>query len=134
MTIRFSIDLGVNTLKGVLTLRNDDLLVEWRRYDMMDAPKGDMDSITIPFTDIAAISIRKRLILNPVVEVVAKSASTFAPMPLPAGDLATLRAVVSRKDRANAALWDAEATLKIAEALPGGLPPGSSRGQLPDNS
>ena len=137
MTLGFSIDLGVNTLKGVLTLRQDDLLVEWRRYDMMDVPKGNLDSIAIPFSDIATISIRKRLILNPVVEVVAKSASTFASMPLPAGDLSTLRATVSRKDRANAALWDAEATLKIAEAMPGnGMDrelPGSSRGQLPDS-
>jgi len=129
MTLRFSIDLGVNTLKGVLTLRKDDLLVEWRRYDMMEVPKSPLESLSIPYGDIASIDIKKRKVLRPIVEVVAKSASTFASMPLPAGDLSTLRATVSRKDRSHAALWDAEATLRIAEALPGGQPPSS----LPDS-
>ena len=53
-------------------------------------------------------------------------------MPLPAGDLATLRAVVSRKDRPQVGLWDAEATLRLAESMTGGELGGPSHKELPE--
>ena len=41
-------------------------------------------------------------------------------MPLPAGDLTTLKAVVARADRGKAELFGAEAELRIAESMTGG--------------
>ena len=123
MTIRFDIDLGLNTLKGILTLRSAELSVEWRRYDLFDAPVGPLESISIPLSDLAAVSVRRR-VRRPIVEVTALAASTFAPMPLPAGDLAVLRARVSRADRDQAEAWGAEASLRIAEAMSGDSPAG----------
>jgi hypothetical protein len=123
MTIRIGIDLGLHTLKGVLTLRDAELGVEWRRYDLMEAPVGPLESISVPLTELADVSVRRRP-RRPIVEITARSAATFAAMPLPAGDLATLRARVERADRAHAEAWGAEASLRIAEAMPGGELPG----------
>ena len=118
MTIRFDIDLGLHSLKGVLTL-GDDLCVEWRRFDLMDAPVGQLESISIPYTDLTAVTVRRRF-FRPTIEIKASSASTFGQMPLPAGDLSTLKARVARSDRGQAEAWGAEAYLRIANALPGG--------------
>jgi hypothetical protein len=118
MTIRFDIDLGLNTLKGVLTLRAKELGVEWRRYDLFEAPVGPLESISVPFADLAEVSVRRRP-LRPTIQVIAHSASTFGPMPLPAGDLATLRAKVARADRGQAEAWGAEANLRVADAMTG---------------
>jgi hypothetical protein len=119
MTIRVDIDLGLSKLKCILTLRADELRVEWRRYDLFDAPVGQLDSIIVPFADLAAVSVQRKL-LRSVIEITAHSASTFGTMPLPAGDLATLRAKVVRSDRDNAEAWGAEAYLRIADAMSGG--------------
>ena len=119
MTIRFDIDLGLNTLRGVLTLQGKELCVEWRRYDLLNAPVGPLESIAIPFADLATVSVKQRL-RRPIIEVTANSASTFGPMPLPAGDLATFRARVARSDRGHAEGWGAEAALRIADAMSGG--------------
>jgi len=119
MIIRFEVDLGLNSLKGVLTLRTEDLYVEWRRYDIFEAPVGPLEAIAVPLTDLAEVSVRRK-ILRPRIEVRANSASTFGPVPLPAGDLATLRAKVVRSDRGHAEAWGAEASLRIAEAMSGG--------------
>ena len=124
MTIRFGIDLGLNTLKGVMTLKEEMLVVEWRRYDLMEAPVGPLESLAIPLTDLLTVSV-KRKARRPIIEIVARSASTFSPMPLPAGDLTTLRARVERADKAHAETWGAEAYLRIAEAIPGGEFPAS---------
>lgn len=118
MTIRFDFDLGVNTVKGILTQRKEELCIEWRRYNMMDAPLGPLESITVPYTDLDSVTIRRRM-YRPTVEVTAKSAATFGSMPLPAGDLTTLKAKVDRKDRRKAEAWGAEAYLRIADAMPG---------------
>ena len=119
LTIRFDIDLGVNTVKGVLTLHDAELCVEWRRYNLFDAPVGPLESMTVPYTDLDSVTVRRRF-YRPTIEVMAKSASTFGKMPLPAGDLAILKARVDRKDRGNAEAWGAEAYLRIADAMPGG--------------
>ena len=121
MTIRFDIDLGLNTLKGVLTLRTKELGVEWRRYDLFDAPVGELESISVPFTDLSSVSVRRK-VRRPIIEITANSAAIFGPMPLPAGDLAILRARVARSDRGQAEAWGAETGLRIAEAMSGGLP------------
>ena len=119
MIIRIDIDLGLNKLKGILTLQSDALRVEWRRYDLFDAPVGPLDSIVVPLTDLSAVSVQRKF-LRPVIEITANSASTFGTMPLPAGDLATLRAKVVRADRERAEAWGAEAYLRIADAMRGG--------------
>jgi hypothetical protein len=118
MTIRFDIDLGVNTAKGVFTLHDDELCVEWRRYNLFDAPLGPLESTTVPYTDLDSVTVRRRF-YRPTIEVTAKSASTFGTMPLPAGDLATFKARVDRKDRGKAEAWGAEAFLRIADAMSG---------------
>lgn len=118
MTLRFNIDLGVNTLKGVMTISERELQVEWRRYDLMEAPKGPLESLSVPWDALASVTVRRRP-WRPRLEIVAKRASTFAEMPLPAGDLSTLRAVVERADRKNALAWGAEASLRIAEEMTG---------------
>ena len=84
MTLRFDIDLGLNNLKGVLTLRKKELGVEWRRYDLFDAPVGPLESIAVAFAELSRVSVARR-IRRPVVEITALSASTFGPIPLPAG-------------------------------------------------
>ena len=119
MTIKFDIDLGLNTVKGLLTLRGEELGVEWRRYDLFDAPVGQLESISVPLTDLSAVSVRRKL-RRPIIEVTANSASTFGPMPLPAGDLSILRVRVERSDRGQAEAWGAEAYLRIADAMAGG--------------
>ena len=119
MTIRFDIDLGVNTLKGVLTVEPEVLRVEWRRYDLFEAPVSALESICVPWTDLTDVSVKRRP-FKPVVEITAGSASVFAAMPLPAGDLSVFRAKVARSDRRVAEAWGAEALLKIADAMPGG--------------
>ena len=116
MNIHFDIDLTTSTLKGVLTLRAEDLYVEWRRYNLLDAPVGELESIALPFTELASISVRRK-VLRPIIEIDAKAASTFGPMPLPAGNLTCLRARVSRSDRGKAEAWAAEAYLRIADAM-----------------
>ena len=118
MTIHFDIDLGLNKLKGVLTLRANDLYVEWRRYDLFDAPIAPLDSIAVPFVDLAAVSVRRK-VRRPIIEVTANAASTFGPIPLPAGNLSIFRARVARLDRDKADLWAAEAYLRIADAMSG---------------
>ena len=119
MTIRFDIDLGVNKLKGVLTLRDNDLLIEWRRYNALEVPLDSLNSLAVPYTDLTSVSILRK-IRRPVIEIRAKSASTFGEMPLPAGDLALFRARTTRGDRELAPAWGAEAGLRIADAIEGG--------------
>lgn len=118
MTIRFDIDLGVNTLKGVLTLRANELCVEWRQYNLFDAPVGPLETLSVPLSDLATVSVQRKF-RRRIIAVTANSASTFGPIPLPAGDLATLRAKVVRPDRNQAEAWAAEACLRIANAMPG---------------
>ena len=119
MKIRFDFDLGVHKVKGVLTLEKEALNIEWRRFNMMEAPLGPLESKTVPYTDLDDITLRRRP-FRPTIEVKAKSASTFGSMPLPAGDLTSLKARVDRKDRRQAEAWGAEAYLRIADAMPGG--------------
>ena len=118
MTIRIDIDLGLSSLKGVLALKDTGLGVEWRQYDLFDAPKGPLESVIISLADLAGVKVRSRP-FRPKLEITAKSASTFGKIPLPAGDLAILKAKGSRSDRSQAEAWGAEASLRIAEAMSG---------------
>ena len=111
-TLRFSVDLGLGSLRGVLSLLADELRIEWRQFDIMDAPDGGLESTLIRYGALDRVSIKRRKIL----EVVAHGAHLFAAIPLPAGDLATLKARVLRQDRRHADGWVAEASLRIAEA------------------
>ena len=72
MIIRFDVDLGLNSLKGVLTLRAEDLYVEWRRYDLFEAPVGPLEAIAVPLTDLAEVSVRRKR-FRPIIEVKAIS-------------------------------------------------------------
>lgn len=119
MNIRFDIDLGTGKLKGVLTLKPDELCVEWRRYNLFDAPVGSLESISTPFSDLAGVSVTRKF-RRPIIEISAHAASTFGPIPLPGDDLATLKARVARPDRGEAEAWGAEASLRIANAISGG--------------
>jgi|APSaa5957512622_1039677.scaffolds.fasta_scaffold199511_1 hypothetical protein len=119
MTIRFDVDLGIHTLKGVCTLKTGELIVEWRRYNAFEAPVGPLESISIPLTDLAAVSV-KRGMLRPTLTITANSASVFGTIPLPAGDLSAFRVKVARADRGTAEAWGAEAGLRIADAMTGG--------------
>ncbi|MFW5777521.1 MAG: hypothetical protein ACOCZB_09580 [Spirochaetota bacterium] len=58
-TIPFSVDLGVTTAQGVLRLEADRLAVEWRIYNLMDAPQGDLQSIQISYADLEAAEYRR---------------------------------------------------------------------------
>jgi len=53
--------------------------------------------------------------------VTADTAATFVELPLPSGDLTTLRATVGPRHRADAGSWAAEAGLRIAGAEEPGL-------------
>lgn len=116
MTIHFDIDLGTNTLKGVLTLEAAELVVEWRRYNLMDVPVSPLESLSVPYSDIVDVMVRRK-ILRPVIEITAKKASVFGPMPLPAGNLSVLRVRVARSDRSKAEGWGAEAYLRVVDAV-----------------
>jgi len=70
----------------------------------------------VPYDEIESASVGKR---RRSIEIRAKSAAAFAKIPLPAGDLTEFKAKIERKDRKEADLWEAEATLRIAQALPG---------------
>ncbi len=118
LAVRFDIDLGLNKLKGVLTLRKEVLGVEWRRYDLFEAPVGSLESISVPYTELESVLIQRKL-RRPAIKITASSASTFGPMPLPAGDLNVLRARIARSDRDLAEAWGAEAGLKTADAMNG---------------
>lgn len=118
MRLRYSIELGTNLLKGVLTSSDEGLRVEWRRYDLMETPREPLKSLTVGWSDLLSVSIRKRP-WRPRIDITAKEASAFGDMPLPAGDLSTLSAKVERIDRNRAAAWAADATLRIAEAMTG---------------
>ena len=113
-TIPFSVDLGVTTAQGVLRLEADGLAVEWRIYNLMDAPQGDLQSIHVPYADLEAVDYRGRL-ASASVTIVARRPSAFADFPLPAGSIATLKTRVKRRHRRAAEAWCAEAGLRIAE-------------------
>ena len=114
-SIPFSLDLGMSTLRGILRLERHDLVIEWRRFDIMDNPQGDLESIRVPYTSLERVTCEKRLV-GARVSITAGSASAFAGLPLPNGEISTLRAAVKRSDRADAPGWAAEAGLRIAEA------------------
>jgi hypothetical protein len=127
MTLHFDIDLGTNTLKGIFTLEAKALIVEWRRYSMMEAPVGDLESLSIPYTDIEDITVALYKIRRPVIEIIAKKATSFGSMPLPAGKLSVLKARIVRSDRSKAEGWGAEAYLRVADAT-------DDKEALPDKS
>lgn len=119
MTIHFEIDLGTNTLKGILTLEAAALFIEWRRYNLMDTPVGPLESLSVPYTDLEDISVVRRKVRRPLIEIIAKKASSFGSMPLPAGKISVLKARVARSDRSKAEGWGAEAYLRVADASDG---------------
>lgn len=117
--IGFDVDLGLNTLKGIFTLEGGMLNIEWRRYDLFEAPVSQLETVTVPLTDLASVSVRRKF-RRPVIEIAAHSASAFGTIPLPAGNLSVMKARVAKQDRAGAEAWGAEASLRIAEAMSGG--------------
>ena len=114
-SIPFSVDLGMSTLQGILRLERQDLVIEWRRFDLFDNPQGDLESIRVPYTSLERVTYEKRL-AGGRVSITANSASAFAGMPLPSGTISTLRATIKRRDRDDAPGWAAEAGLRVAEA------------------
>jgi hypothetical protein len=90
-------------------------VIEWRRYDLFDAPQGDLESLRVAYTELAGVEYRRRPVGSKII-VSAKSAATFSPLPLPAGEITTLPVTIKRKHRGDAAAWAAEAALRVAEA------------------
>jgi len=114
-SIPFVLDLGITTVQGILRLEPRDLVIEWRRYDILDAPQGDLESLRVPYVRLDSVDFQRRAVGSKLI-VTAKSASTFSALPLPAGEITTFRATIKRKYRGDAPAWAAEAGLRVAEA------------------
>lgn len=114
-SIPFVLDLGLVTVQGILRLEPRELVIEWRRYDLLDAPQGELESLRVPYPRLDSVDFQRRAVGSKLI-VTAKSASTFSPLPLPAGEITTFRATIKRKYRDDAPAWAAEAGLRVAEA------------------
>lgn len=114
-SIPFVLDLGLSTVQGMLRLEPRDLVIEWRRYDLLDAPQGELESLRVPYARLDGVDFQRRAVGSKLI-VTAKNASTFSALPLPAGEITTLRATIRRKHRGDAPAWTAEAGLRVAEA------------------
>lgn len=112
--IPFQVDLRTSTVQGVLRLGKAALAVEWRRFNLMGSPKGELEGIEIPYGDLEKVEYRKRLV-GAKIEVFARSPSSFGRFPLPEGSITTLPAVIKHRHRGDAPGWAAEAGLRIAE-------------------
>lgn len=113
--IPFEVDLGLSTVQGILRLEERHVAIDWRRYDLLGAPQGELDTVTIPYAEIDDIAFRKRL-GGATIILSTKQATSLSRFPLPQGDINALRASVKRTNRSNAEVWAAEATLRVAEA------------------
>jgi hypothetical protein len=112
--VPFSIDLGISTVQGILSIHDKSLRLEWRIYDLLDAPKGSMQSVDLPIDRIEDIVLKHRLIGSRLT-LVRKSAKDLEEFPLPAGSLNELKCSVKRKHRSSAELWAAELLMRLAE-------------------
>jgi len=101
-SIPFVLDLGITTVQGILRLEPRDLVIEWRRYDLLDAPHGDLESLRVPYARLDKVDFHRRAVGSRLI-IVAKSASAFSALPLPAGEITTFRATIKRKYRGGAA-------------------------------
>ncbi|TVQ28859.1 MAG: hypothetical protein EA382_01055 [Spirochaetaceae bacterium] len=119
-SIPFVLDLGLSTVQGVLRLERTDLVIEWRRYDMFESPQGDLQSLRVPYSRLERVEFQRRAVASRLV-IHADGASAFSTLPLPAGEITTLRATIKRKHRSDAPGWAAEAGLRIAEAEEPGM-------------
>ena len=113
-SVPFNMDLGMSTIQGVLRLEPAGVAVELREFILLDAPKGDLQSISAPYDLLADAVYGKRVGGRLVVTV--KEASAFRSLPLPAGAITRLIVRVKRRDREAAALWAAEAALRVVQA------------------
>ena len=114
-SIPFSLDLGLSTIQGVLRLERTDLVIEWRRYDLFDSPQGELESLRVPYARLRRVDFQRRPVGSHVL-IQADGASAFATVPLPSGEITTLRATIKRRHRSDALGWAAEAGLRVAEA------------------
>jgi hypothetical protein len=117
--IPFSVDLGLSTIQGVMRLESDSLVIEWRTFDMLENPQGDLESLHIPYHRLVDVEYKKRVVGSRIV-VTADSPSVFKSFPLPSGAITTLRATIKRANRSHAPGWAAEAALRVAESDDGG--------------
>ncbi len=113
-SIPFSLDLGLSTIQGVLRLERTDLVIEWRRYDLFDSPQGELESLRVPYTRLLRVDFQRRAV-GSVIRIQADGASAFSTLPLPSGEITTLRATIKRRHRSDAQGWAAEAGLRVAE-------------------
>lgn len=113
--VPFQVDLGLQTVQGILRLEKNQLAIQWRVFDLLGAPTGDLKGIEVPYNHLDKIDCRKRL-GGAKLEIVARSPTSFGEFPLPEGSITTLPASIKRRNKADAELWAAEATLRIAES------------------
>ena len=113
-SIPFTVDVGVSSVRGALRLDDSGIVIDWRRYDMLDSPKGPLHSTVIPLDQIADIDYKNRLVGGRLI-VRTKTGAALGDFPLPAGDITRLSIWVKRSHKTDAGLLAAEATLRIAE-------------------
>ncbi len=112
--VPFILEVGVNSVRGAIRLEDAGVVVDWRRFDMLDSPKGPLQSIAIPLDQIVDIDYKKRLGGGRIV-IHTKTPAALGDFPLPAGDITTLNVMVKRSHKTDAGLLAAETTLRIAE-------------------
>ena len=114
----FTLDLGIDYLRGIIRLEAAGIVVEWRRFNMLDAPVGELDSILIPYTEIDSVSFKKRFV-GSTLAIRVKRPAALGALPLPGGEITLLKASVPRAHRGGAALLVAEAELRAIESEEG---------------
>ena len=113
-SIPFSMDLGVSSVRGMLRLEDTGLIVEWRSFDLFGASAGTLVQVTVPYRDLAGVELKRRLFGARLV-ITAHRASAFEKIPLPSGDIATIKVNIPRSRRRDAPGFAAEAELRIVD-------------------
>jgi hypothetical protein len=114
-SVPFHFDLGTSTVHGILRIENQDIRIEWRAYTVMEVPKGDLKTVSIPYNRITEVEYRRRF-AGGKITISVDSADLFRDFPLPAGTQHTLKVGVKRTHKSEARGWCAEVALRVAES------------------
>ena len=114
-SVPFAIDLGLTTVQGILRLDDHGLAVEWRIFDLMGAPRGELESMVLPYERMTSVEYRKSVVGSRL-EITTDRPDSLRSFPLPSGAITSLRVAVKRQYRDSAQALAAEAALRIAES------------------
>jgi hypothetical protein len=114
-SVPFHFDLGTSTVHGILRLEKQGICIEWRIYNAVDVPKGELKTISIPYNQITNVEYRRGLVGGKIT-VTAERAGLFRDFPLPAGTQQELKVAIKRIHKSDAQGWSAEAALRAAES------------------